>query len=115
MNLNWGPIMKTINDDPYEFFQQGGWSFLGGTAVDEVSFVPPYETASLTSLQSEEEDDSDSESEFEAEDEESSASESADESDYDDGSNASDDEGSESDFDDESEGTTYSLQDRHPY
>lgn len=28
--------MKTINDDPYEFFQQGGWTFLGGTAVDEV-------------------------------------------------------------------------------
>lgn len=36
VNLNWGPIMKTINDDPYEFFQQGGWTFLGGTAVDEV-------------------------------------------------------------------------------
>jgi hypothetical protein len=28
--------MKTINDDPYEFFQQGGWTFLGGTALDEV-------------------------------------------------------------------------------
>lgn len=22
--------MKTINDDPYDFFLQGGWSFLGG-------------------------------------------------------------------------------------
>lgn len=30
VNLNWGPIMKTINDDPYDFFLQGGWSFLGG-------------------------------------------------------------------------------------
>ena len=37
--MNWGPIMKTINDDPYEFFQQGGWSFLGGTAAEEV--CPP--------------------------------------------------------------------------
>ena len=37
VNLNWGPIMKTINEDPYDFFQQGGWSFLGGTAVEEVS------------------------------------------------------------------------------
>ena len=36
VNLNWGPIMKTINDNPYDFFQQGGWSFLGGTAVEEV-------------------------------------------------------------------------------
>ena len=36
VNLNWNPIMKTINDDPYEFFQHGGWTFLGGTAGDEV-------------------------------------------------------------------------------
>ena len=35
VNLNWGPIMKTINEDPYEFFQQGGWSFLGGSAGGE--------------------------------------------------------------------------------
>ncbi|KAH6871120.1 FACT complex subunit SPT16 [Coprinopsis sp. MPI-PUGE-AT-0042] len=30
VNLNWGPIMKHINENPYEFFQGGGWSFLGG-------------------------------------------------------------------------------------
>ncbi len=35
VNLNWGPIMKTINDSPYEFFRGGGWTFLGGTG-DEV-------------------------------------------------------------------------------
>lgn len=35
VNLNWGPIMKTINDDPYAFFQQGGWSFLGGNGGGE--------------------------------------------------------------------------------
>ncbi|KAG8825408.1 FACT complex subunit spt16 [Serendipita sp. 401] len=28
INLNWGPIMKTINDDPAEFFAGGGWGFL---------------------------------------------------------------------------------------
>ncbi|KAF7796890.1 hypothetical protein EIP86_008075 [Pleurotus ostreatoroseus] len=89
VNLNWGPIMKTINDDPYDFFQQGGWSFLGGTAVEE----------------SEAEDESETESEFEAEDFEESSSSDSDESAYsDDGSNASDDEGSGSDFDDESDG-----------
>jgi nucleosome binding factor SPN SPT16 subunit len=38
VNLNWGPIMKTINDSPYEFFRGGGWTFLGGTG-DEVE--PP--------------------------------------------------------------------------
>ncbi|KAJ7871485.1 FACT complex subunit SPT16 [Mycena olivaceomarginata] len=35
VNLNWGPIMKTINDSPHDFFQGGGWSFLGrGNGVD---------------------------------------------------------------------------------
>lgn len=36
VNLNWNPIMKTINEDAYAFFQQGGWSFLGGAGGDEV-------------------------------------------------------------------------------
>ncbi|KIJ30342.1 hypothetical protein M422DRAFT_268209, partial [Sphaerobolus stellatus SS14] len=89
INLNWGPIMKTINDDPYEFFTQGGWSFLGGGGDGSDAEQPSS---------------SESESEFEAEEldvEESSAS--GEESDFD-GSAASDDEGSGSDFDDESEG-----------
>jgi nucleosome binding factor SPN SPT16 subunit len=35
VNLNWGPIMKTINESPHDFFQQGGWrSFLGGGDAD---------------------------------------------------------------------------------
>ncbi|KAI0086290.1 FACT complex subunit SPT16 [Irpex rosettiformis] len=89
VNLNWGPIMKTINDNPYDFFQQGGWTFLGGTAVEE----------------SDADDGSGSESEFEAEDEVEESSESEnDESGYSDGSDASEDEGSGSDFDDESDG-----------
>ncbi|PIL23839.1 hypothetical protein GSI_13590 [Ganoderma sinense ZZ0214-1] len=90
VNLNWGPIMKTINDDHYAFFQQGGWSFLGGAGGGE---------------ESESEQESESESEFEAESdamESSSNSEAG--SDYFDGSDASDDEGSGSDFgSDESE------------
>ena len=37
VNLNWGPIMKHINDNPFEFFQQGGWGlFLGGAGGVEV-------------------------------------------------------------------------------
>ncbi|KAG7092167.1 hypothetical protein E1B28_008536 [Marasmius oreades] len=31
VNLNWGPIMKHINESPYEFFREGGWAFLRGT------------------------------------------------------------------------------------
>ncbi|TFK25049.1 FACT complex subunit SPT16 [Coprinopsis marcescibilis] len=37
VNLNWGPIMKHINDNPYEFFQTGGWTFLRGTGVEVLS------------------------------------------------------------------------------
>jgi nucleosome binding factor SPN SPT16 subunit len=29
--------MKTVNESPYEFFQQGGWSFLG--TGDEVRYI----------------------------------------------------------------------------
>ncbi|TDL27246.1 FACT complex subunit SPT16 [Rickenella mellea] len=90
VNYNWGPIMKTINDSPFAFFQQGGWSFLSGTAVG--------------SDQSDVDSDSDTESEFEAEpdDLESDAGDD-DESEFD-GSDASEDSGSASSYgDDESE------------
>ncbi|RLV90278.1 FACT complex subunit SPT16 [Spathaspora sp. JA1] len=30
MNLNWATIMKTVLADPYQFFVDGGWSFLTG-------------------------------------------------------------------------------------
>ena len=26
--MNWAKIMKTINDDPEAFIENGGWSFL---------------------------------------------------------------------------------------
>ena len=28
VNLNWAAIMKTVNEDPHDFFKEGGWSFL---------------------------------------------------------------------------------------
>ena len=37
VNLNWTPIMKHINESPYDFFQNGGWSFLGASNGAEVS------------------------------------------------------------------------------
>ncbi|KAG0220695.1 FACT complex subunit spt16 [Mortierella sp. GBA43] len=37
VNLNWGPIMKTIQDDPAEFYKEGGWSFLAVESDAEAS------------------------------------------------------------------------------
>ncbi|KAJ7090225.1 FACT complex subunit SPT16 [Mycena belliarum] len=79
VNFNWGPIMKTINDSPYDFFQGGGWSFLGrGNGAD-----------------SDHSDGSESESDFEADSEELQVESSDDASAY--GSDGGSDE-SGSDF-----------------
>jgi nucleosome binding factor SPN SPT16 subunit len=34
-SLSWAKIMKTINDDPKGFFEQGGWSFLDPESEEE--------------------------------------------------------------------------------
>ncbi|KAF9052732.1 FACT complex subunit SPT16 [Panaeolus papilionaceus] len=79
VNLNWGPIMKHVNENPFEFFQGSGWSFLGGAA----------------GVESDNSSGSDTESEFEAEEEEMFSSESSnDESEFSDAS-GSDDSGSD--------------------
>ena len=83
VNLNWNPIMKHVNENPYEFFTTGGWGFLGASNGEE----------------QESEGDSGSESEYEHAPSESDYSEeSGSGSDFNDGSDASDDEGSGSDF-----------------
>ncbi|KAG6379251.1 FACT complex subunit SPT16 [Boletus reticuloceps] len=85
VNLNWGPIMKTINENPHDFFQQGGWSFLGGGGAE-----------------SDAEEESDTESEFEADPEDLVSEESGEEASAYDGSDASEDSGSAS-YDDVSD------------
>lgn len=60
INLNWGPIMKTINEDPADFFAGGGWGFLpvpgatgsenGSSASEEES---TYDQSSESSASSE--------------------------------------------------------------
>lgn len=83
VNLNWNPIMKHVNENPYEFFMTGGWGFLGASNGGE----------------QESEGDSGSESEYEQAPSESDFSEGgASESDFNDGSDASGDEGSGSEF-----------------
>jgi nucleosome binding factor SPN SPT16 subunit len=84
VNLNWNPIMKHVNENPYDFFTTGGWGFLGGASTGEGQ---------------ESEDDSGSESEYEQAPSESDYSEHDDSaSDFNDGSDASEDEASGSDF-----------------
>lgn len=70
-SLNWTKIMKTITDDPKEFFETGGWTFLDpdsdseheGGADDESEEDEAYEP---TDLESEDESDEDSENYSEA-------------------------------------------------
>lgn len=35
VNLNWAAIMKTINEDPHGFFEEGGWGFLQADNSDD--------------------------------------------------------------------------------
>jgi nucleosome binding factor SPN SPT16 subunit len=84
VNLNWGPIMKHVNENPYEFFQGGGWSFLGGVGGAE----------------SEASEQSDSISDFEAQSDVFAESSSEDASEYSEDV-ASDDSGSFGDDDSE--------------
>lgn len=86
MNLNWVTIMKTVLADPYQFYLDGGWSFLTGDDDEE------------------NEDEDDEESEFEASDEDPSdeedVSDAASEDDFSSGS-GSDSEMSEEEEDGE--------------
>lgn len=75
VNLNWTAIMKTVNDDPYDFFKEGGWSFLGEKEDENGSS-----------------DDDSEESEFNASSDDAASSESG--SDFGSDDDASADEGS---------------------
>ena len=82
LNLNWATIMKTVIQDPHEFFKEGGWSFLANES------------------DSEGEEDEEEESAFEVTDEEAASEVSSEaESEFDDDASAeaSDEEVSEED------------------
>ncbi|EGW35753.1 global regulator of transcription [Spathaspora passalidarum NRRL Y-27907] len=84
MNLNWGTIMKTVQSDPYQFFVDGGWSFLTGEG------------------DSDEEDEEEEESEFEVSDEDPQDEDEDEESEASDDYSASGSD-SEGSFDEESD------------
>jgi nucleosome binding factor SPN SPT16 subunit len=75
--------MKTVNDNPYEFFKEGGWSFL---EADSDASSEESEKGSV----------------FEVTDEFQEEESDEDESDYDD-DDASDDDGSDMDVDESGE------------
>ena len=79
LNLNWGTIMKTVNDDPSAFFQEGGWAFLAEDSEAESEEDEDDDDAYVQS--SETEDDAESESEVDDEDSDDSYAGSDDEED----------------------------------
>ncbi|KAJ3410484.1 FACT complex subunit spt16 [Chytridiales sp. JEL 0842] len=59
-NLSWPQIMKTINENPGDFFNEGGWSFLqpeSSDEEDEEDQESAYEESEFSEDQSESEDD----------------------------------------------------------
>lgn len=90
MNLNWSTIMKSVQADPYQFFLDGGWSYLAGQG------------------DSSDEEEEEEESEFEASD-----SNPSDESVESEASDAySDDSGSEDSFEESDEGEDWDEMER---
>ncbi|KAF2264458.1 SPT16-domain-containing protein [Lojkania enalia] len=88
LNLNWATIMKTVTQDPHQFFVDGGWSFLSTESDDEG------------------EEEEEEESAFEVSESELAISDESSEEDSDFDENASDemsDEGSADDLSDEGE------------
>ncbi|KAJ2854310.1 FACT complex subunit spt16 [Coemansia erecta] len=74
VNLNWAPIMKTINNDPAGFFEDGGWSFLAqdSDAEDDESEEEESEfTVSEDEFEESEPESSEEESDFGTESDES--------------------------------------------
>jgi nucleosome binding factor SPN SPT16 subunit len=45
VNLSWPAIMKTIQEDPQDFYKMGGWTFLTGDGSDEEDSESSAESA----------------------------------------------------------------------
>lgn len=76
LNLNWTTIMKTVVSDPYGFFADGGWSFLGpesdsegGSEDEEESAFEPSSDLAGADESSEEESEFDDAASAEASEE----------------------------------------------
>lgn len=101
--------MKTVNEDPVEFFKNGGWNFLGQDSDVRQhlpkNFVPTYTNTFYQAEDSE--DQSESASEFELDDSEEAEESSDEESEF--ASDASEDSASDEELDDSGEGTVQTV------
>ncbi|KAH9826582.1 FACT complex subunit spt16 [Teratosphaeria destructans] len=82
LNLNWGQIMKTVTADPYQFFKDGGWSFLStedsedeGSEEEEESAFEVSEEDLASDESSEDESDFDDDASADASEEDMSEDE----------------------------------------
>lgn len=80
LNLNWQTIMKTINDDPRAFFEDGGWGFLASDSESEEQ-ESDEEASEFEAASAEEEESSEEDDESDYDDEESSEEEPEDDED----------------------------------
>ncbi|SCU97859.1 LAMI_0F11804g1_1 [Lachancea mirantina] len=58
VNLNWPTVMKSLQEDPHQFFLDGGWSFLGAGSDDEVSDESEEEISEYEASEEEPSDES---------------------------------------------------------
>jgi len=76
VNLNWPQIMKTVTEDPYEFYREGGWDFLqsGEGGEDDDSEEESSAESAFDPGSDFDEDESESESDFSEDESESDIS-----------------------------------------
>lgn len=80
VNFNWGNIMKSVNEDPAGFYEEGGWSYLQPDAADadgseEETGSSEYEPDESDEEDEEEDDDDEEDDEEEYEDSEEDSEE----------------------------------------
>lgn len=61
MNLNWPAIMKTVQADPYQFFEDGGWGILAGDDSEDEESEEEESEFEASDVDPSDEDDSVSE------------------------------------------------------
>jgi nucleosome binding factor SPN SPT16 subunit len=72
LNLNWTTIMKTVNEDPSQFFKDGGWKFLETESDNEEEESEEISEFEMSEDEFDEDESEEDESEF---DEDASADE----------------------------------------
>ena len=80
LNLNWTTIMKTVNEDPFQFFEEGGWKFLSTESDNESEESETASEFEMSEEEFEEEESEEEDSEFDEDASDDEGSEMEDES-----------------------------------